>query len=90
MKLCAVIVIADTYALVVSKFVGIVIQPIVLTFSLVSGVLYPAYASFKAVKTRNMRAYVSFYVDSMFLVVDMLLCSVCYTIIYYVLCIETT
>jgi len=24
-------------------------------------VLYPAYASFKAVKTRNMRAYVSFY-----------------------------
>jgi len=29
-------------------------------FSLVSGVLYPAYASFKAVKTRNMRSYVRF------------------------------
>jgi len=30
-------------------------------FSLVLGTLYPAYASYKAVKTRNVKEYVSFY-----------------------------
>ena len=46
---------------------------ILLTFSLVSGVLYPAYASFKAVKNRNMRAYVSVLFDTY--------CSVCFSVV---------
>jgi len=42
---------------------NVLLLRILLTFSLVCGVLYPAYASFKAVKTRNMRAYVSCLID---------------------------
>jgi len=52
-------------------------------FSLASGVLYPAYASFKAVRTRNMRAYVRFGIDFIMLHYTNCVVDVCVTLVHY-------